>query len=536
MLAALDQDPAIARPELLDPKYGINADGLYYLTDDQARAILDMPLARLTGLEQDTITAEYQDLICEIVRLIEILSNPEKLTEVLRAELEEVRQKHQTKANDRDARISQISDEPLSASDEDFINREDVVITLSKDSYIKRQALNEFRSQRRGGRGKQATQMKDEDIIDKMSIGATTDSLLALTNYGRAFKTKVHRLPAGSRNSRGRHISNYFDLQDGELITNLIVLTPEMEEINDKNQKYLMIVTEGGKIKRTKLSSFAKIRSKGIYAISLATETIPAGTVISGEGDQAIIAEQETTVYTDKVCMATVVGEEDNVYLFSRRGQCQAFSISEVRVQGRTSAGVIGMKLADHEDKVVAAFVANPNTPKEEQLPIITITEKGMGKVTKMELFPVRVKRGGKGIKAHKFNEKSGSYLVCALEASLDDQLVLITDGGKLVRINVDSIRQSGRNSVGVRLINLTDGELLVSADRIINGKELEQEDLLAQQAMLEAEQLKSAETTDQPQVDELEPADVEAEQTEASEIEATETTDTEATDTETTE
>lgn len=476
----LPHSPEIARPEFLDAKYGINPkDNLYYLTNEQAKSILDMPLARLTGLEQESISEEYQNLIKEIARLIEILNSPIELNKVLRQELIQVKERHSSKGTQE--RISVISTDPVTMDDEDFINKEEVVITLTKDAYIKRQALNEYRSQRRGGMGKQATSLKEEDMIAKLLIASTTDDLLVFTNFGRAFRTKVHRLPQGTRNSLGRYNSNYFNLKDGEVVTNMVVLNEDLKDDASTVNKYLVITTERGLIKRVELSKFKNIRASGIKAISLATDANQnldeSKTEIEDDN------ESQDVNYIDKIANVEIANADDNVYIFSKGGRCSAFNLNILRPQSRQARGVIGIKLSSDNDKVVDVIISE----KDKELSFLTITNLGLGKRSNSSVYPVYVNRSLKGVKAHKLTEKSGSEIVNALTVTDADQVALVTNTGRLIRINADDIRiSSSRVTSGVKLLTLQKDEYLVSAECIVNGKEQEAEDMLAQQAQAE--------------------------------------------------
>ncbi|RIY33700.1 DNA gyrase subunit A [Psittacicella melopsittaci] len=485
MLENLEGNPEIARPANLEEQYGVNPqDGLYYLSPEQADDILSMQLSRLTGLEQEVITSEYQDKVSEIIRLIGILNDPAKLTAVLRQELIESRDNNKRKENNYDARISAISDEAISLDDESFINKEDVVITYSRDSYIKYQALNEYRSQSRGGRGRQATQVKENDEIAELVIGKTTDTLLCFTSLGRVFQIKVYKLPRATQASRGRPINNFLNLQDEERITNLIVLDEDAQD--DVENKFLFFATEQGTVKKTPLKQFSKIRANGLKAITLRNTDIAAGE--ETENEEVEVLEAEDTILDshdllpDRLAQVVVVGENDPVYLFSRAGYVAAFNSAVVRSQSRVSRGVRGMRLQEGDDRIIAVIV-----PKNDD-PILTVTNGGLGKRTALSEVPLRTNRGSKGVRMHKLSERTGNALVGATQINEQDQLAIITDGGKLVRIDADEIRLVGRASSGVKLVNLVNGEQVASIERIVEGKSIEAEDLLAVQAHKQAE------------------------------------------------
>lgn len=516
-------DASIARPDFLEKQFGINeATQEYYFSHEQAKAILDMPLARLTGLEQQAISEEYSGLLATIVDLLDILMRSERLTQVLRDELLDVKARNATRHNNFDARLSQISSEAVSVDDESFVNKEDVVITFSRDSYIKYQQLNEYRSQNRGGRGKQAAKMKNDDLIDQLVIGTTTDTLLCFTNLGRVFQIKVYRLPHATRNARGRPINNFINLQDDEKITNLIIL--DENATDNLDDKFLFFATEQGQVKRTPLAPFTKIRAKGLKAITLAgidlgeqdgddaadaeaqelevnlldgslevedvdLETADNDVADSDAGDDTDAADDSEVIVVDdaplgpdRLASVVVTKEDDIVYLISAFGRVQAFPVNKVRVQGRTSRGVRGMRLASNSDKIVAVII-----PQNDD-PICTVTERGLGKRVKLSLIPVRNNRGARGVILHKLTARTGTRVVAASQVAPIDQVAIMTSSGMLVRINGDVISEQGRGSSGVRLVNLVGDDLVASMERIINGQEIEREDLLAQQAMLEAE------------------------------------------------
>lgn len=490
MLESVSDNIDVARPEFLDTRYGINHnDNLYYLTPEQAKAILDMPLARLTGLEQGKITEEYQDLVRKIIELIRILTNPVELTRVLREELVESRDKN-LRDSKGDPRLSVISHEALSIDDESLINKEDVVITYSREQYIKVQPLNEYRSQTRGGQGRKATEMKAEDEIDQLVIGTTKDTLLCFTNLGRVFQVKVYKLPLASQNSRGRPINNFIEnMGENEKITNLIILDEDAKD--DIENKYLFFATEQGKVKKTKLSLFKNIRASGLKAITLQNMDLLLNNDANEEEQVEDVSDESpenleldaNDLIPDRLATVVVINEGDMVYLISRAGYINAFSSDMVRTQGRASRGVRGMRLQGSEDKIIAVIV-----PKEDD-PVLTVTDRGLGKRTLLEQIPVRTNRGSKGVRIHKLGDRAGHNLIGATQINDADQLAIMTEEGKLIRINADEIRIAGRVSSGVKLISFgkNSESMVASIERIVNGRLIEQEDIEAKEAYAQA-------------------------------------------------
>ena len=420
------------RPESLEPGLGMNADGLYRLSETQAQEILQMRLQRLTGLEQDKIVSEYKDVISQIDDLLDILSRPERVSTIIGDELKAVRAEFgQTKVG---ARRSEIVHNAQDLGTEDLITPEDRVVTLSHTGYIKSQPLSEYRAQRRGGRGKQATATKEDDWIDELFIANTHDWILCFSNRGRVYWLKVYEVPEGSRGSRGRPIVNLFPLQEGEKINVVLPLTGDNRSFPDN--RYVFMATRGGTVKKTALDEFSNPRKAGIIAVDL------------DEGDYLIGA-------------ALTDGEHD-VMLFSDGGKAVRFDENDVRAMGRGARGVRGMMLEEGQS-VIAMLVA-----EDEQQSVLTATENGYGKRTSIVEY-TRHGRGTKGMIAIQQSERNGKVVAATL-VHADDEIMLITDTGVLVRTRVSEIRELGRATQGVTLISLDDGAKLSGLQRIVEN------------------------------------------------------------------
>ncbi|PUE11225.1 DNA gyrase subunit A [Limnohabitans sp. T6-5] len=420
------------RPEGLEREYGLNQEGLYRLSDTQAQEILQMRLQRLTGLEQDKIVAEYKEVMAEIEDLLDILAKPERVSTIIGDELGTVRQEFgQTKIG---ARRSEIEHNAQDLATEDLITPTDMVVTLSHSGYIKSQPLSEYRSQKRGGRGKQAAATKEDDWIDQLFIANTHDYLLCFSNRGRLYWLKVWEVPAGSRGSRGRPIVNMFPLQDGEKINVVLALTGEMR--NFPADHYVFMGTSMGTVKKTSLDEFNNPRKGGIIAVNL------------DEGDFLIGA-------------ALTDGKHD-VMLFSDGGKAVRFDENDVRPLGRSARGVRGMMIEDHQS-VIAMLVAGDETQS-----VLTATENGYGKRTSIVEY-TRHGRGTKGMIAIQQSERNGKVVAATL-VHADDEIMLITDTGVLVRTRVSEIRELGRATQGVTLIGLDEGAKLSGLQRIVEN------------------------------------------------------------------
>jgi DNA gyrase subunit A len=431
------------RPEGLEREYGLGQDGLYRLSDTQAQEILQMRLQRLTGLEQDKIVAEYKEVMSEIEDLLDILAKPERVSTIIGDELGTVRQEFgQTKIG---ARRSEIEHSAQDLSTEDLITPTDMVVTLSHSGYIKSQPLGEYRAQKRGGRGKQAAATKEDDWIDQLFIANTHDYLLCFSNRGRLYWLKVWEVPAGSRGSRGRPIVNMFPLQEGEKINVVLALTGQARTFPDN--QYVFMATSMGTVKKTSLDEFSNPRKGGIIAVNL------------DEGDFLIGA-------------ALTDGQHD-VMLFSDGGKAVRFDENDVRPLGRSARGVRGMMIEDHQS-VIAMLVSeqeNPDAPADEAkspASVLTATENGYGKRTSISEY-TRHGRGTKGMIAIQQSERNGKVVAATL-VQADDEIMLITDTGVLVRTRVSEIRELGRATQGVTLIGLDEGAKLSGLQRIVEN------------------------------------------------------------------
>ena len=420
------------RPDGLEKSYGMGNDGLYRLSETQAQEILQMRLQRLTGLEQDKIVAEYKEVMAEIDDLLDILARPERVSIIIGEELTAIREEFgQTKLG---ARRSLIEHSSFDLSTEDLITPTDMVVTLSHTGYIKSQPLSEYRAQKRGGRGKQATATKEDDWVDQLFIANTHDYILCFSNRGRLYWLKVWEVPAGSRGSRGRPIVNMFPLQEGEKVTVVLPLTGEKRTF--PADQYVFMSTSMGTVKKTPLDDFNNPRKAGIIAVDL------------DDGDFLIGA-------------ALTDGKHD-VMLFSDGGKAVRFDENDVRPMGRTARGVRGMMLEEGQN-VIAMLVA-----EDEQQSVLTATQNGYGKRTSITEY-TRHGRGTKGMIAIQQSERNGKVVAATL-VHADDEIMLITDKGVLVRTRVSEIREMGRATQGVTLIGLDEGSQLSGLQRIVEN------------------------------------------------------------------
>ncbi|MDZ4240352.1 MAG: DNA gyrase subunit A [Hydrogenophaga sp.] len=420
------------RPEGLEKEFGMGQDGLYRLSDTQAQEILQMRLQRLTGLEQDKIVAEYKEVMAVIEDLLDILAKPERVSVIIGDELTAIKQEFgQHKLG---ARRSVVEYSAQDLSTEDLITPTDMVVTLSHTGYIKSQPLSEYRAQKRGGRGKQATATKEDDWIDQLFIANTHDYILCFSNRGRLYWLKVWEVPAGSRGSRGRPIVNMFPLQDGEKINVVLPLTGDMRTF--PADRYVFMGTSMGTVKKTALDEFSNPRKGGIIAVNL------------DDGDYLIGA-------------ALTAGQHD-VMLFSDGGKAVRFDENDVRPLGRQARGVRGMMLEDGQS-VIAMLVAEDETQS-----VLTATINGYGKRTSITEY-TRHGRGTKGMIAIQQSERNGKVVAATL-VHADDEIMLITDKGVLVRTRVSEIRELGRATQGVTLIALDEGSQLSGLQRIVEN------------------------------------------------------------------
>lgn len=456
MLAATGVDAA--RPEDLDEQYGIR-DGLYYLTEVQAQAILDLRLQKLTNLGHDEILDEYKKLLEAIGELLYILRSPERLMEVIREELEQIREQF------NDPRRTEITAASGDINLEDLIAQEDVVVTLSHEGYVKYQPISDYEAQRRGGKGKSATKMKEEDFIEKLLVANTHDTILCFSSRGRLYWLKVYQLPQASRGSRGRPIVNILPLNENERITAILPVTAYEED------KFVVMATAGGIVKKIALTEFSRPRSSGIIALNLRDE--------------------------DELIGVDITDGNNEIMLFSSQGRVVRFSESAVRAMGRLATGVRGIKLAltndlnDDESAVEIEDVSDDNAEETLDLnidkvvslvipkndgEILTATQNGYGKRTKLEEYPTK-SRNTKGVISIKVSERNGK-VVAATQVVDTDQIMLITDAGTLVRTRVSEVSIVGRNTQGVRLIRTSENEHVVSLERIcdVDDEEDEQE------------------------------------------------------------
>ncbi len=432
MLARVEGNRDAYRPEGLPRQYGMQPDGLYRLSEDQASEILQMRLQRLTGLEQDKIIGEYKDVMAQIADLLDILARPERVTSIISEEITALKQEFgQTKVG---ARRSTIEHNAQDLGTEDLITPTDMVVTLSHTGYIKSQPLGEYRAQRRGGRGKQATATKEDDWIDQLFIANTHDYILCFTTRGRVYWLKVWEVPQGSRNSRGKPIVNMFPLQPGEKVNVVLPLTGEFRSFPADH--YVFFATAQGTVKKTALDEFSNPRKAGIIAVDL------------DEGDYLIGA-------------ALTDGKHD-VMLFSDGGKAVRFDEDDVRAMGRAARGVKGMALDDGQS-VIAMLVAEDETQS-----VLTATENGYGKRTSIVEY-TRHGRGTKGMIAIQQSERNGKVVAATLVRP-DDEIMLITDTGVLVRTRVSEIRELGRATQGVTLIALDQGAKLIGLQRIVEN------------------------------------------------------------------
>ena len=428
ILAMLDSAGSDAcRPDDLDEKYGL-VDGKYHLSPVQAQAILDLKLHKLTGLEHEKIINDYKALIALIAELLEILNSSVRLMEVIREELIEVQEAF------GDERRTEITNSSADLLIEDLIPEEDVVVTLSHEGYVKYQPLASYEAQRRGGKGKSATKMKEEDFIEKLLVVSTHATILCFSSAGKVYWLRTFELPLASRGARGKPIVNILPLAEGERITSIL----QVKEY--KEDEYVFMATANGTVKKTSLEQFSRPRSNGIIALRL------------DDGDELI-----GTVVTDG---------EDHLMLFSDAGKVIRFHEEKVRQMGRTARGVRGIRITE-EQKVIALVRADDNSQ------ILTVTENGYGKRTCMTEHPLRG-RGGQGVISITLSERNGKA-ISAVRVQDGDEIMLISKGGTLVRTRVDEIRTMGRNTQGVRLIRLQEDETLVGLQRI-DELETEQE------------------------------------------------------------
>lgn len=428
-----------ARPEWLEPQYGIR-DGQYFLTEQQAQAILELRLHRLTGLEHDKIIAEYEELLEFIAGLLFILRSPERLMEVIKEELVQILEEY------GDARRTVINANEVDMSLEDLINEEDVVVTLSHLGYAKYQPLTDYQAQRRGGKGKAATKVKDEDFVEKLLVANTHDTILCFSDFGKMYWLKVYQLPLASRTARGRPIVNLLPLSDGERITAIL---PVREYAADK---YIIMATSHGTVKKTALTAYSNPRANGIIAVNLKDGDQLIGVDITNGDDEIMLFSNEGKVvrFGEKVRDS----ETGEVKTDPETGE----EVLSLRPMGRTATGVRGIRLEEGQ-KVVSLIV-----PKGDGA-ILTVTENGYGKRTQLSEYPAK-SRATKGVVSIKVSERNGA-VVGAVQVGLNDELMLISDKGTLVRTPASGVSIIGRNTQGVTIIRTAGDEKVVGLQRI---------------------------------------------------------------------
>ncbi|MBE0364044.1 DNA gyrase subunit A [Pseudoalteromonas ulvae UL12] len=434
----------VARPEWLDAELGIR-DGQYYLSAQQAQAILELRLHRLTGLEHEKILGEYQELLELIAELLHILSSPERLLEVIREELELAKEQY------GDERRTVITAAAHDISLEDLINEEDVVVTLSHEGYVKYQPLSDYEAQRRGGKGKSATKMKDEDFIERLLVANTHDTILCFSTSGRLYWLKVYQLPLASRAARGKPIINLLPLEADERITAILPVR-EYEE-----NKYIFMATAFGTVKKTPLTAYSRQRSSGIIAVNLNEGDSLIGVDITDGSNEIMLFSDAGKVVRFKESEESPVLDENGNPVLDENGQPE-IKFKGVRPMGRTATGVRGIKLADGQ-RVVSLIV-----PKSDGS-ILTVTENGYGKRTLLEDYPSK-SRATQGVVSIKVSERNGK-VVGAVQVNENDEIMLISNRGTLVRTRVQEVSTVGRNTQGVILIRTIDEEQVVGLQRI---------------------------------------------------------------------
>ncbi|RUO25624.1 DNA gyrase subunit A [Aliidiomarina minuta] len=414
-----------ARPDWVEEGFGVR-DGIYHLTENQAQAILELRLHRLTGLEHEKILNEYQSLLEQIEELLHILSSSERLMEVIEEELVAV------KAEFGDERRTELSSIAHDISLEDLIEQEDVVVTLSHQGYVKYQPLNEYEAQKRGGKGKAATKMKDEDFIERLLVANTHDTILCFSTRGRVYWMKTYQLPLASRAARGKPIVNLLPLEDDERITAILPIA------DFEDDKFVFMATRNGTVKKTPLVDYSRPRASGIIALNLADN--------------------------DELIGVNITDGKQDILLFSDAGKVVRFTEDKVRSMGRTATGVRGIRL-NEDQKVVSLIVPRTTEGSENEGAILTVTENGFGKRTMLSEYPAK-SRATMGVVSIKVSERNGS-VVGALEVVPGEQMMIISNRSTLVRTRVDEVSMVGRNTQGVTLIRTATDEFVVGLQRI---------------------------------------------------------------------
>ena len=471
MLSRTDLDLRMARPEGLPANLGLQEQG-YYLSEIQADAILRMSLRNLTGLDQDTIVADYKTIMAQIIDFIDILAKPERITQIIREELEE------TKTNFGDGRRSEINPFGGDIADEDLIPPREMVVTLTHGGYIKTQPTTDYQAQRRGGRGKQAAATKDEDFIESLFVANTHDYLMCFTSFGRCHWIKVYKLPEGGRNSRGRPINNVIQLEENEKVSAILAVRDFPED------QYVFFATAQGMVKKVQLSAFKNVRSQGIKAIAMKEGDSLVGVAKTGGADDIMLfsnlgkairfneywerSSEHDDAESDETELSGSLNDGDE-----ESGDTDGAPVSGkhgVRPSGRGSGGMRGMRLPEN-GRIVSLITFAPEA-EESDLQVLTATANGYGKRTPIAGYP-RKNKGGQGNIAINTGERNGDLVAATLVRDSDD-LMLITSGGVLIRTKVEQIRETGRTAAGVKLINLDDGEQLVSLEPVAEEENVE--------------------------------------------------------------
>ena len=469
LLGRTDLDLRMARPEGLPANLGLQGEG-YYLSEIQADAILRMSLRNLTGLDQEEIVGDYKNIMAKIIDFLDILAKPERITQIIREELEEI------KTGFGDGRKSEINPFGGDIADEDLIPQREMVVTLTHGGYIKTQPTTDYQAQRRGGRGKQAAATKDEDFIETLFVANTHDYLMCFTNLGKCHWIKVYKLPEGGRNSRGRPINNVIQLEEGEKVSAILAVREFPED------QYVFFATAQGMVKKVQLSAFKNVRAQGIKAIALKEDDYLVGVAKTGGSDDIMLFSnlgkairfnefwektgsddaEETDNEND---VSDDLSDSDN----EEGGDTAAISGKHgVRPSGRGSGGLRGMRLPEG-GKIVSLITFAPEC-EQGDLQVLTATANGYGKRTPIVDYS-RKNKGGQGNIAINTGERNGDLVAATLVGESDD-LMLITSGGVLIRTKVDQIRETGRAAAGVKLINLDEGEQLVSLERVAEEPE----------------------------------------------------------------
>ena len=434
----------VARPDWLASELGIR-DGQYYISEQQAQAILDLRLHKLTGLEHEKILTEYQSLLELIAELLFILANPERLMEVIRDELVEIKEQY------GDERRTEINAAAHDISLEDLINEENVVVTLSHEGYVKYQALTDYEAQRRGGKGKSATKMKDEDFIERLLVANTHDTILCFSTAGRLYWLKVYQLPLASRAARGKPIVNLLPLEADERITAILPVR------DYEDDKYIFMATAFGTVKKTPLTAYSRQRASGIIAVNLNEGDSLIGVDITDGSNEIMLFTDAGKVVRFKEAEETAVVDENGNPVLDEEGKPE-IRFKGVRPMGRTATGVRGIKMPD-DQRVVSLIV-----PKNDGA-ILTVTENGYGKRTQLEDYPSK-SRATQGVVSIKVSERNGA-VVGAVQVDDNDEIMIISNRGTLVRTRVNEVSTVGRNTQGVILIRTIDEEQVVGLQRI---------------------------------------------------------------------